>query len=51
MEVLNQVIISYELNYMNLEKYENIRLQIEKVGNKLNGLKSFQLNAKSKQNK
>lgn len=39
MEVLSQVIISYELNYTSTEKYEQIRKEIEKVSNMLNALR------------
>ena len=45
MEVLNQIIISRELNYISLEDYGIIRKQIEKVSNKLNSLRNSQLNS------
>ena len=44
MEVLNQVIISHELNYISLEDYQSIRPQIEMISNKLNALRNAQLN-------
>jgi four helix bundle protein len=36
MEVLNQIIISYELGYMDENNYKLVRLEIEKISNKLN---------------
>ena len=44
MEVLNQVIISDELDFIEKEDYVEIRNQIEKVANKLNALRKSQLN-------
>jgi len=44
MEVLNQLIIANELNYVSQEDYSKIRKQIEKVSNKLNALRKSQLN-------
>lgn len=44
MEVLNQIIISNELNFLNEENYIQIRTDIEKVANKLNALRKSQLN-------
>ncbi|MGY5351658.1 four helix bundle protein [Wenyingzhuangia sp. IMCC45533] len=43
-EVLNQVIISYELGYINAEKYKEIRSVIEMISNKINALRKTQLN-------
>ena len=45
MEVLNQIIISHELDYLSNEKYKQFRSQIEKITNMLNALKKSQLNA------
>ncbi len=44
MEVLNQVIISKELNFINDENYKTFRESIEKIANKLNALRKSQLN-------
>jgi len=44
MEVLNQIIISYELNFIDKKEYLDIRADIEKVANKLNALRKSQLN-------
>ncbi|WP_340076046.1 four helix bundle protein [Leptobacterium sp. I13] len=43
LELLNQTIISSELNYISDEKYELIRLFIEKITRMLNGLYKSQL--------
>lgn len=43
MEVLNQLIISKELEFLSEEKYIEVRKQIEKVANMLNALKKAQL--------
>ena len=44
MEVLNQVIISKELNFINDIDYKKIRESIEKIANKLNALRKSQIN-------
>ena len=44
MEVLNQIIIAYELNFLNMENYNVVRTEIEKISNKLNALRNSQLN-------
>jgi four helix bundle protein len=44
MEVLSQTIISYELDYLPEDKYQQIRSDIEKVSNKLNALRKTVLN-------
>jgi len=44
MEVLNQIIISNELEYISNSDYLELRNQIEKVSNKLNALRKSQLN-------
>jgi len=44
MEVLNQVIIANELEFISEEKYKELRIQIEKISNKLNALRNSQLN-------
>ncbi|NIJ44377.1 four helix bundle protein [Wenyingzhuangia heitensis] len=43
-EVLNQIIIAYELDYITIQKYENIRALIEMISNKINALRKTQLN-------
>ena len=43
MEVLNQIIISKELEFISEDKYNNIREQIYKISNMLNALKRAQL--------
>jgi len=45
MEVLNQIIIAYELEFLSTENYNNIRIEIEKISNKLNALRNTQLNS------
>ena len=45
MEVLNQIIIAYELDLLKEEDYNEIRKEIEKISNKLNALKKAQLNS------
>lgn len=41
MELLNQTIVSLDLNYIDQEQYNDLRLQIEKVSNKLNSLTKY----------
>lgn len=43
MELLNQLILSYELNFVSRQDYEMLRRQVEKVTNKLNALRNFHL--------
>ncbi len=45
MEVLNQIIISYELDFIEENEYSKIRTAIEKIANKLNALCKAQLNS------
>ena len=42
-EVLNQLILSFELNFISENDYLKLRLDIESVTNKLNGLRKFQI--------
>ena len=42
-EVLNQLIISYELGFLNDATYQDLRLQLESITNKLNALKKYQI--------
>ena len=44
MEVLNQIIIARELNFINEKDYQTLRAEIEKISNKLNALRKAQLN-------
>ena len=43
-EVLNQLIISKELNFYSEEEYQSCRSQIESITNKLNALRKYQIN-------
>lgn len=45
MELLNQLIISKELNFINENDYMLLRSKIEKITNMLNALRKAQLNA------
>ncbi|PHS67527.1 MAG: four helix bundle protein [Flavobacterium sp.] len=45
MEVLNQIIISKELNFINEKDYSIIRESIQKIANKLNALRNSQLSS------
>jgi four helix bundle protein len=45
MEVLNQIIIARELNYIEENNYQLIRIEIENISNKLNALRNSQLNS------
>lgn len=42
-EVLNQLIISYELNFISEIDYLNLRKHLESITNKLNSLRNYQL--------
>ena len=44
MEVLNQLIIAKDLNYISNSDYNNLRTHIEKISNMLNALRKSQLN-------
>ena len=43
MEVLNQLIIASDLDFLSHQNYEKLRLQIEEISNMLNGLRKSQL--------
>ena len=47
-EVLNQLIISYELGFLNEATYQDLRLQLESITNKLNALKKYQISQMNK---
>jgi len=42
-EVINQLILSFELNFITELDYQKLREALESVTNKLNGLRTFQL--------
>ena len=44
MELLNQMILCFDLDFIDLQNYNNIRKEIEKVSNKLNALRKSRLN-------
>lgn len=44
MEILNQLILSLDLTFINQTEYEQLRIQIEEISNLLNGLRKSQLN-------
>ena len=43
-ELLNQLILSFDLEFIDQHQYNQIRLQVEKITNKLNSLRNSQLN-------
>lgn len=43
-EVLNQLIISCELNFISEKDYQTLRILLESITNKLNALRTFQIN-------
>ena len=43
-EVLNQIIISFELGFITETQYQDSRISLESITNKLNGLRNFQIN-------
>lgn len=46
-EVVNQLIISYELEFITQKQYHTLRKQLESITNKLNALRKYQINSKS----
>ncbi|RKE90873.1 four helix bundle protein [Ichthyenterobacterium magnum] len=40
-ELLNQTIISKELNFISEKNYKNIRLEVESITNKINSLRNY----------
>src|SRR5580765_7293861 len=42
-EVLNQLIISFELDFINKDEYFGLRKNLESITNKLNGLRNYQM--------
>ena len=45
MEVICQLNIAYELNFVKSEEYVNIRRFAEEISNKINSLRNYQLNS------
>lgn len=43
-EVLNQIIIAKELDFISLDEYTLLRQQVESITNKLNALRNYQIN-------
>lgn len=43
-EVINQLILSFEMNFISEEVYSKLRLELESITNKLNGLRNYQTN-------
>ena len=42
-EIVNQLIISYELHWITKNQYEILRTQLESITNKLNALRKYQI--------
>lgn len=47
-EVLNQVIISFELKFISEEIYQSLRAMLESISNKINSFRNYQLNLPTK---
>lgn len=45
LELLNQAIISKELNFISEENYKNIRFEVESITNKINALRNHFVNS------
>lgn len=43
-EVLNQIILVYELDLITSKQYDSLRKDIESITNKLNALRNYQIN-------
>jgi four helix bundle protein len=43
-EVINQLILSFEMKFISEEVYTKLRLELESITNKLNGLRNYQTN-------
>lgn len=48
-EVINQLIICYELKFISQEEYYKLRKQLESITNKLKGLRQYQIANKKQQ--
>lgn len=42
-EVLNQLILSFEIGFINTLQYQELRIKLESITNKLNALRSYQI--------
>lgn len=42
-EVLNQLILSYEIGFISSEQYYDLRIKLESITNKLNALRNYQI--------
>jgi four helix bundle protein len=42
-EIVNQLIISYELHWITKDQYQILRTQLESITNKLNALRKYQI--------
>ncbi len=49
-EVINQLILSFELNFITENDYIKLRQDLESVTNKLNGLRAFQFSKATENN-
>ena len=47
LEVINHLNLSFQLNYIEEEAYGKLRLTIDEILNKLNGLYKYQINRKT----
>lgn len=43
LEVLNQLIIAFELEFISQSEYQSARISLESITNKLNSLKNYQM--------
>jgi four helix bundle protein len=43
-EVINQLILSFEMKFISEEVFTKLRLELESITNKLNGLRNYQTN-------
>ena len=43
-EVINQLVLSFEMDFISEEVYSKLRLELESITNKLNGLRNYQTN-------
>ena len=46
-EILNQLIISYELKFITEKEYFDLRKNLESITNKLNALRNYQIKQSS----
>ena len=43
-EVINQLVLSFEMDFISEKVYSKLRLELESITNKLNGLRNYQTN-------